>query len=338
MKYAVYTLKFLTPVHFGDSAGGGSLEKTSFICSADTYFSALCREASAASNELVGMLIEKFHSGRLQLSSLFPYYMQADNLQLYLPKPFWQTELATDDLHPFSVIIESMTNLKKIKKAAFVRVSRLQELITALNHKEFYEINTPVFAYKEMNTKVNSRLEESMPYFINNYHFVDNAGLYFIVGFEDEDDLAALEDLIKSLGYTGIGGKHSSGYGKYEFADDPIILYDENDGIYEDDTALVQLLNNSKGAFQLAVAPLLPSVDDITIVKMGVYKLLKRSGFVYADIDEKYIKKNNVYMLAEGSCFGRRIKGNMIAEKIDGVSHAVYRNGLGMFVGLNYEK
>lgn len=27
MKYAVYTLKFLTPVHFGDSAGGGSLEK-----------------------------------------------------------------------------------------------------------------------------------------------------------------------------------------------------------------------------------------------------------------------------------------------------------------------
>ena len=118
------------------------------------------------------------------------------------------------------------------------------------------------------------------------------------------------------MGYTGIGGKHSSGYGKYEFADDPIILYDENDGIYEDDTALVQLLNKQqRRLFRLAVAPLLPSVDDITIVKMGVYKLLKRSGFVYADIDEKYIKKNNVYMLAEGSCFGRRIKGNMIAEK-----------------------
>ena len=337
MKYAIYTLKFLTPVHFGNSANGGSLEKTSLICSADTYFSALCWEASLFSDKLVEQLIEKFISRRLSISSLFPFYNRNSDFEFYLPKPFWQMEIAREQIQPFSIMKEEMIKLKRIKKTTFVRASKMQEFITALNHKQIFEIDEPLFAYKEINIKVNNRLKESMPYFINTYHFVDNAGLYFVVGFENKDDLLILDELIKSLGYTGIGGKHSSGYGKYEFADERIIAYDEHDGVYDDDMALIKSLNNVKGRFQLNIAPISPITKDVTDIKNGVYKLTKKSGFIYADKYNKYVKKNNIYMITEGSCFLKRIQGNMVEEQIDGVSHKVYRNGLGMFVGLNYE-
>lgn len=46
MKYRVYFLEFLTPVHFADNNFDGDLEKASFYCSADTYFSAICSEAN----------------------------------------------------------------------------------------------------------------------------------------------------------------------------------------------------------------------------------------------------------------------------------------------------
>lgn len=46
MKYRAYFLEFLTPVHFADNNFGGDLEKASFYCSADTYFSAICSEAN----------------------------------------------------------------------------------------------------------------------------------------------------------------------------------------------------------------------------------------------------------------------------------------------------
>ena len=46
MMYYIFTLKFLTPVHFGDTANGGSLDKFSLQCSADTLLAALCNEAA----------------------------------------------------------------------------------------------------------------------------------------------------------------------------------------------------------------------------------------------------------------------------------------------------
>ena len=336
MKYAIYTLKFLTPVHFGNSANGGSLEKTSLICSADTYFSALCWEASLFSDELVEQLVEKFNSGKLSISSLFPFCTKDTDFEFYLPKPFLQAEIAREQIQPFSVMKEDMIKLKQMKKTSFIRASKMKDFMTAVNHKQFFNINEPLFAYKETNTKVNTRLTESMPYFINTYHFVDNAGLYFVVAFEDEEDLSMLDKLIKSLGYSGIGGKHSSGYGKYEFAGDEFTIYDEEDGIYEDAIALIRALKE-KGRFQLNIAPVAPLAKDVTDIKFGFYKLTKRSGFVYADKYDNYVKKNNIYMIAEGSCFLKRIQGNMIEEQIEGVSHKIYRNGLGMFVGLNYE-
>lgn len=96
MKYRAYFLEFLTPVHFADNNFGGDLEKASFYCSADTYFSAICSEANLISKEILQSIMERFEQRKLAISSLFPYYYYApnDDLQLYLPKIY----LSVDNL------------------------------------------------------------------------------------------------------------------------------------------------------------------------------------------------------------------------------------------------
>ena len=77
-----------------------------------------------------------------------------------------------------------------------------------------------------------------------------------------------------------------------------------------------------------------PNCEDAMVVKEGFYKLLRRSGFVSSNNMEENLKRDSVYMLAEGSCFKERVSGNLVDFTVQGVNHKVYRNGLGMYVGV----
>ena len=87
MQYHIFLLKFLTPVHFGNTANGGALDKVAINCSADTLFAALCNEAAAQEAEPVEALVQKLEAGELVLSSLLPYWKTDEDFQFYLPKP-----------------------------------------------------------------------------------------------------------------------------------------------------------------------------------------------------------------------------------------------------------
>lgn len=80
------------------------------------------------------------------------------------------------------------------------------------------------------------------------------------------------------------------------------------------------------------ISVLLPNKDDISIVKKGQYKLCKRSGFLSPDGTPAQ-KKNDVYMIASGSCFPIRMQGE-IATLSDATNHPVWRYGKGLYVGL----
>lgn len=136
--------------------------------------------------------------------------------------------------------------------------------------------------------------------------------------------------MLLSLGYSGIGGKRSSGYGKFELADNDLMLYD-------DGTAIALMLYNEKSKYQMCLAPVCPRVDEIDVVKQGSYKLIKRGGFIASSAANDNIKRNSIYMLQEGSCFPERLRGQMLQQTVDGLAHDVYRDGIGMFVGLKNE-
>lgn len=198
------------------------------------------------------------------------------------------------------------------------------------------QFTVPEFAAPLVAGRVALREEKPLPYYVGSYVFSKHSGLYFILGVEHEEEFALIKDLLLSLGYSGIGGKRSSGYGKFELADDELELFDDG-GVYDDDTAIALMLYNEKSKYQMCLAPVCPCVDEIAVVKQGSYKLIKRGGFIASSAAKDNIKRNSIYMLQEGSCFPERLRGQMLQQTVDGLAHDVYRDGIGMFVGLKNE-
>lgn len=56
-----------------------------------------------------------------------------------------------------------------------------------------------------------------MPYRVSSFHFNDGSGLYIIVGTETVKESEMFYDLLESLSYQGLGGKKSSGLGRFDF-------------------------------------------------------------------------------------------------------------------------
>lgn len=333
MMYYIFTLKFLTPVHFGDTANGGGLDKFSIQCSADTLFAALCNEAANKGSDAVEKLVKKTAEGKIVFSSLFPYWRTADDdLYFYLPKPLLKLEQEEQQsAKSFEEIKQLATKLKKQKKSTYIRASQINSLLKYGGSNGQFAV--PEFAAPLVAGRVALREEKPLPYYVGSYVFSENSGLYFILGVEHEEEFALIKDLLLSLGYSGIGGKRSSGYGKFELADDELELFDDG-GVYDDDTAIALMLYNEKSKYQMCLAPVCPCVDEIAVVKQGSYKLIKRSGFIASSAAKDNIKRNSIYMLQEGSCFSERLRGQMLQQTVDGLAHDIYRDGIGMFVGL----
>lgn len=344
MKYYLYTLKFSTPVHFGDA--GSSLQDSSFTFSADTFFSALCAEARLCFGDYLENFITKVKDGDILLSSLFPYYLlpadedSDDELQLYLPKPLLHDEEDHQMLKPFEEMKGIMQRRKKMENMKFVRVSNIKEYLLAKKHNSVYEYELPVFAERMTSEKVNCRTAQPQPYTVGGYKFTERSGLYFIAGFKDDSDNELLQKMTESLGYSGIGGRRSSGMGKFEMQQEPCEIQKQY-AYYEDEKGLAIMLADETSRFQMSIAPIIPAESELSFLgsedKMYSYQLLKRSGFIYSVDMDCNLKRNTIYLMAEGSCFNRRIAGTMPQFTYEGLKHAVYRNGIGMFVGLGHE-
>ena len=234
MNYYLYPLRFVTPVHFGDTSEGGSLETISLTLGSDALFGACCHEISHDTG-LLQSFIDSVKNQHIVLSSLFPYCIDNGEYQLYVPTPIMQIDSKELSITSFAETKRVATEQKKIKKIEYIRALQLQ------NFSQYIETDIsqkymPSFGAKQTSTQVNMRGEKSRPYYVGSYQFMSHAGLYLIAGFNDDTSRELFECILEVLGMSGIGGKRSGGYGKFELADDPIELAAE--GIYEDDCAL----------------------------------------------------------------------------------------------------
>ena len=331
MKYFLYQLVFDTPVHFGSTEEGGKLEQSDMTYRSDTLFSALCCELAAMNDENgITRLYQAVQNGQFVFSDLFPYKNMAGDYAFYLPKPILtmpKTEIEPSEYEAFR---KQATLQKKQKKLQYIRVSQLEEYIHSLQSGKPEQWDISNFGQSDLVTRVNCLDKVPRPYYVNQFTFAADAGLYGIVGYEQEEDQEWFCQVLQAVGLTGIGGKRSSGYGKFHFLDDPILM--DEQGVYDDDGQLYRLLTEQKTKQYMNISVLLPNKDDISIVKKGQYKLCKRSGFLSPDGTPAQ-KKNDVYMIASGSCFPIRMQGE-IATLSDATNHPVWRYGKGLYVGL----
>ena len=323
----VYKLKFDTPVHFGAVELGGKLEAVNFCYSSDTLYSALCCEL--AGGKIFSDFINAFAQGRILLSDLLPY----TGGNFYLPKPILSEQIEKRIQHaPLDEVRKQFTQRKKLKKLEYLRASNLKKYFDALESgANFFE--SADFGLFGLTQKVSCRNEEPLPYYVSEFYFNKDSGLYFIAQFDYEKIFDTFSNVLSSLGLSGIGGKRSSGLGKFHIID-KINL--NKTCANEDLKAVQKMLVAENSNWQMCISSILPAAEDIPILKNSYYRLKKRGGFVTNSGVNYDKKKNSVYMLGAGSCLPKRIEGrNVILDKIDGKE--IFRFGKGIFVGLNYE-
>jgi len=332
VSYAIYPLAFDTPVHFGQAGHGGRLEQASMEYTSDVFFSALCSELAAA-GEWTGLkrLAALVKARKLLFSDLLPWHRDGeDEMQFFLPRPLLRAlNGLPQESEGYGEACRLASERKKKKRLKYVRASRMKEYVEAAKcGAPFAE--AAEFGSASLRQRVNCRGEEPLPYYVGQFDFRADAGLYLLVYAEDEADADWMQELLLWLGCAGIGGKRSSGYGKFHLAEDAIFL--DEAGVYADDAALFAMLEAKGAPWQMTLSSVLPDDASLAVVRTGQYRLRRSGGFITAPRGEAK-KKASVYLLDAGSCFSERIEGT-IADLGECDSHAVWRYGLGLYAGV----
>ena len=171
--------------------------------------------------------------------------------------------------------------------------------------------------------------ESSQPFYVDGWRFADDAGLYFIVGYQDDEAMAWLESLLYRLELSGVGGKRNSGFGKFEM-EDPFYL---DEYAYSEGLLTLWTLLNKKGKYVMTLSNALPTDEEMSSVLDGAsYRILKRSGFVSSPTYAKEQRKHrDLYVFSAGSCFKTAFSGDIYDVAING-NHPVYRYAMPFFV------
>ena len=334
MSYVIYPLHVTTAVRFGAPGRGGRLDEACMEYPADILFGALCAElAAAGEQEELTRLIEEVERGDLRLSDLLPWQQRADGsaMALFLPRPVLRVERTEQqEREDYRTTCANATLRKKQKKLKYIRASRMQDYIRAMQSGTPFEETEydADFGTESLRQRVNRRGEEPLPYYVAQFTFAAHAGLYLIARVRDAEMGAWLHRLLAWLGMAGIGGKRTSGYGKFHVG----VVTHLADAVDADAAALGTMLAADSAPWQLALAPVLPTADDLAAVKAGAYRLRRAGGFVSYPARAAE-KKNSVYLLDAGSCFPARIGGTCgTLGTHDG--HPVWRYGYGLYAGV----
>lgn len=295
MKYIIYKLTFPYGVHIGN----GVLSGTGNIIRADTLFSAVCIEALKTGGE---KMLEKFvaiaKKDKLIISDMLPYIGET----LYIPKPMYRVEGKEEDI-----------SLKKVfKKLEYIPSDKINEYLSGsidpkLESEKFSKLGSSQL-YQKVSVKYD---EDNELYSVGVYKFNSGNGLYIIAGFADEETEDFFDTLINSLKYSGIGGKKSAGYGRFDF---------------EKGSLPFENLLDNKSQKYMSLTSCMAGDDELQSVLQGAaYKIIKRSGFIDSQTySDKEMKKRDFYMFASGAVFEKKFKGDIFDVSIKG-GHSVYK-------------
>lgn len=305
MKFTLYQLEFLTGVHFGS----GNLDRTECTFRADTLFSALFLEAMKMGREQE--LLSAAEQGHLLFSDALPYIEGC----YYIPKPMIS-------LAPTEKKQGNSGEKKKYKNLKYIPWDALPEYRNGIFQERYLDDMKKLGNYG-MKVSVNLKdNEEPEPYMVSTFGFHDRCGLYMIVAYREEDELSLFDTLMESLQYSGIGGKRSSGLGRFEYL---------QKALPEEMCASLEKKSEEK----LLLSTSIPEDQELEEAMDGAsYLLVKRGGFVASSTyASQQMRKRELYLFSSGSCFKNAFVGKLIKEE-NGGTHPVYRYAKALFMGI----
>lgn len=320
MNYFLYKLAFDTAVHFGPTDSALSLYSSEDHFLADTLFSALCHAAvSLYGPEGAEALYAQAEAGQFLLSDGMPW--KGD--ELYLPKPFFYAE-NRQEVDP---------KLRKaMKKLTWIPVSAFGAFSASVQGGEPFEAEkyrTHFGEAEEMTKAAVQPGKDTLPYQVGVYRFMPDCGLWFLAGCETEEQALRLRKLTEALGYSGVGGKTSAGYGKFH-----ITACEPLDGNDAQKAWLRASLENETSKTQLLLTTSLPADGELEAVLEGAsFQLTRRSGFVQSSAGGVGRKKKTQYFLSAGSVLPVRFRGALY-DVGEGGAHAVKRFSSPILLGV----
>lgn len=313
MKYKIVKLCFSTAVHFGD---GGLMTCRNTLC-ADTLFSALCIESVRKSKETMTSIVKAVQDRQLLISDAFPYIGDV----FYLPKPLCEIE------HNTAITVDSDSSFKKtIKKLKYIDSSRLDDYLNGrLSKNDIIQMQLVVdnnFGSFDLIHKNSILEEETEPFSVMVFRYKDGAGIWFLLGYEDDSLVDLVEDMFGSLGLTGIGGEVSSGYGKYTITTEELPAH------------IKMMLGREQGRYML-ITTSLPSDSEMECLNQASFLLLKRGGFIASsDYADNLQKKKSIYFISSGAVFKEKWVGQLMNMASTEGRHSVYKYSLPLFIGV----
>lgn len=321
MKYFLLRLAFDTAVHFGGSDSAVSAGTSGMELHADTIFSALCHTALETSGEAgVEALCAAVKNGDLAFSDAMPWH----GGDLYLPRPLAASRSTAE---------VSTVQRKAIKKLAWIPISRFDAYTDSLQ-QGVYQIDAEKdVSFGESYTQAKARVIEggdAQPYPVGLYAFRENCGLYVICACREGYPMETLVRLFALLGLGGIGGRVSSGYGRFHLQGEAVCLNDARD---VQQRWLLDALNADTAPYLLLTASL-PREEELDAALEGAaFQLVQRSGFAATEQAETLRKKKTQYFLAAGAVLQNRYEGALYDVGLD-LPHPVYRYSRPLFVGV----
>lgn len=319
MNYFLFKLQFDTAVHFGGSDSALSLYTSEETLRADTLFSALCHETLVQQGEAaLERLCERVRQGKLLFSDTMPWYDKT----FYLPKPIAASE-STEEVET--------TLRKKVKKMAWIPVLAFDRYAKSLHAGHFTPDDQPESFgthYEQTKAKIPAQ-GDTKPYQVGLFRFAPNCGLYFICGVSESGQDKKLHALLEGLGVTGIGGRVSTGYGKFHVVQ-KLCLNTPPD-------AQAKWLRRALAANRapyLLLTTSLPQANELdSALKDASFQLVRRSGFMASDRVETPLKKKTQYALAAGSVLQHPYQGALYDVSLTD-THPAYRYSKPILMGV----
>ena len=307
MKYKVYYLNFNTPIHIGK----GNLDDAEYTICADTFFSALCIEALKIGGEkYIDKLVGLVRNNQLLMTDLMPHIKK----EMWIYKPFLNIKHEEEG--------DSIVK-KNFKKLRFIPISQVKlyaegKLNPEIENKKMKELGKSVIETKATMCEK----DEATPYTLGTFRFDKGNGLYVIMGADNSEAEQIFDELIYSLGFTGVGGHVSSGLGKFTY---------EKGDLTED---IASMIGNSTNQNILLTTSVAREDELESVVESARYKLVKRGGFIQSfTYSDTFMKKKAMHMFQSGSVFSNIYEGEVYNVGGKG-SHPVYKYSKPIFCSI----
>lgn len=322
MTYFLLKLAFDTAVHIGEADSAVGSQTSGMLLRADTIFSALCHTALAVyGDDGLEELVDAADRNVLKLSDAMPYH-ESD---FFLPKPK-AVSLSNAEMDPVL--------RKKIKKLAWIPVGKFDSYTKSL-HGGVYPLEEEKrdVSFGAISEQTKARVTagaDTVPYSVGVFTFHESCGLYVICACEDLQLWEKIKKLFQLLGISGVGGKTSSGYGRYHLDGEPLNLNNPKDA---QERWLFHSLEKKQGPYLLLTSSL-PKDDELdTVLEDASFQLVRRGGFAFTEYADTPVKKKTQYFLAAGSVLSKPFAGDLYDVGID-MLHPIYRYSKPLLMGV----